>query len=229
MVIKDPNGLDRTKNGILVDNFFTHGIGDVWSPDYFISMDKVYGAAAPPVSTALTKFFNAENTNTKTGKKFTTLDFTEVPAIIQPYATKSITVQPYQVAKYVGVMTMDPPADFWTDQQKAPDLVVNVNGENDNIILGPPTGSAPTQGDNSCIRNTAQFIKYVNSLGLGTFNAKLKNSGKAFQQFGLSLTLTDRMRLANLANMAVCTKHDVHVWGTQRNSILSSWFGKSTR
>jgi hypothetical protein len=229
MIIKDPNGLDRTKNGILVDNFYTHGIGDVWSPDYWISMDKVYGAAAPPINTALTKFFNAENVDTKTGKKMTTLDFTEVPAIIQPFATKAITIQPYQVAKYIGVMVMDPPADFWTDQQKAPDLIINVNGENDNIIMGNATGAAPNQENNRCIRGKQQLMKYINSKGYTTFNSTKPDVVSALKAFGQTLTVSDRMSLANLVNTAICTNHEVGVWSSGRGNILSSWFGKTTR
>lgn len=229
MVIKDPNGLDRTKNGILVDNFFTHGIGDVWNPDYWISMDKLYGSAAPPVNASLTKFFNAENDGTKTGKKLTTLDYTEVPAIIQPYATKAITVQPYMVAKYVGVMIMDPPADFWTDQQKAPDLVINISGENDNSVLGAPTGGAPNQGSNRCVRGKAELMKYIKSIGLGTFNTTKPSVVNALKAYGQTLTISDRMTLANLVNTAICDNHEIAVWSTGRGNILSSWFGKNTR
>lgn len=225
MIIKDPNGLDRTKNGILVDNFFTHGIGDVWSPDYWISMDKVFGAAAPPVNSAVTKMFVAEDIDTFTGRTLTTLDFEEVPAIIQPYATKCVSIQPYQTAKYIGIMVMDPPADFWVDQSRAPDLVININGENDNNILGPPTGCAPDQTEQACIRAMRDLTEFLNSLGIGA----VVDDANDIRAFGLTLSLTDRMFLANTVNTILCPETDIGVWNTGRNSILSSWFGTTTR
>lgn len=226
MVIKDPNGLDRTKNGILVDNFFTHGIGDVWSPDYWISMDKVFGAAAPPINSTVTKMFVAENDDTFSGRTLTTLDYVEVPAIVQPYATKCITIQPYQVAKYIGVMIMDPPADFWVDQSRAPDLVININGENDNLILGPPTGCAPDQTEQACIRAMRELSRFLATLGIGAIGVDTAGELRAF---GLTLSLTDRMTLANTVNGVLCPETDISVWNTGRNSILSSWFGTTTR
>ena len=43
MQIQDSDGLDRFKNGIIVDNFTGHGIGDVSDNDYSISMDMSEG------------------------------------------------------------------------------------------------------------------------------------------------------------------------------------------
>ena len=37
--ILDTAGLDRFKNGILVDNFTGHGVGEVINPDYKASID----------------------------------------------------------------------------------------------------------------------------------------------------------------------------------------------
>ena len=37
------DGFDRFKNGIIVDNFTGHGIGDVTDNDYSVSMDMAQG------------------------------------------------------------------------------------------------------------------------------------------------------------------------------------------
>ena len=218
MVIKDGNGLDRTKNGVLVDNFFTHGIGDVWNSDYFVSMDKMYGAAAPPVNTTMTKFFVAEHLNTQTGKKMTTLDYTETPAIVQPYATKSITIQPYQVAKYIGVMVMDPPADFWTDQQKAPDLVININGENDNTTIGHDQGHHTKKKRDHAMYAGGIIIPVVHdgTIYNRTIAAEIDRNGK------LRSYHADDTRAGE-------PDQDNTVWNTGRGNITSSWFGRNAR
>ena len=45
--IQDADRFDRFKNGIIVDNFTGHGIGDVTDNDYSISMDMAQGELRP--------------------------------------------------------------------------------------------------------------------------------------------------------------------------------------
>ena len=47
MQIQDADGFDRFKNGIIVDNFTGHGIGDVSDADYSVSMDMAQGELRP--------------------------------------------------------------------------------------------------------------------------------------------------------------------------------------
>lgn len=48
LLIADANGNDRFKNGILVDAFTGHNIGNVYDTDYAISIDRQSGEARPP-------------------------------------------------------------------------------------------------------------------------------------------------------------------------------------
>ena len=50
MQIQDADGFDRFKNGIIVDNFTGHGIGDVSDNDYSVSMDMAAGELRPASS-----------------------------------------------------------------------------------------------------------------------------------------------------------------------------------
>ena len=45
--IQDADGFDRFKNGIIVDNFTGHNVGDVTDGDYSISMDMAKGELRP--------------------------------------------------------------------------------------------------------------------------------------------------------------------------------------
>ena len=47
MQIQDADGFDRFKNGIIVDNFTGHGVGEVSSNDYKNSMDIAKGELRP--------------------------------------------------------------------------------------------------------------------------------------------------------------------------------------
>src|SRR5689334_16511526 len=45
--IRDVNGLERTKYGIVADNFLGHSIGDVYHADYRCSIDSEEGVLRP--------------------------------------------------------------------------------------------------------------------------------------------------------------------------------------
>ena len=62
LLIPDVNGIDRFKNGILVDSFTGHNIGNVFDSDYKISIDSAEGTARPPFKMDnIEMFYNAAN------------------------------------------------------------------------------------------------------------------------------------------------------------------------
>jgi hypothetical protein len=64
LLVKDSNGNDRFKNGILVDAFYGHNIGDVNNSDYKISIDQGYGEARPPFKIDnIELFYNSANSS----------------------------------------------------------------------------------------------------------------------------------------------------------------------
>jgi hypothetical protein len=50
MLVQDVDGLDRFKNGILVDSFTTHAVGNVFDADYKIAIDPAKGEIRPRFS-----------------------------------------------------------------------------------------------------------------------------------------------------------------------------------
>lgn len=74
LIIQDSNGLDRFKNGIIVDSFTGHKIGNVYDSDYKISIDPAKGEARPPFALNNVELFyhaansaNVVRTNVTTG------------------------------------------------------------------------------------------------------------------------------------------------------------------
>ena len=74
LIIQDSNGLDRFKNGIIVDSFTGHKIGNVYDSDYKIAIDPSKGEARPPFAlNNVELFYHAANsanivrTNVTTG------------------------------------------------------------------------------------------------------------------------------------------------------------------
>ena len=138
--IQDADGFDRFKNGFIVDNFTGHGIGDVGNLDYKVSMDMAQGEARPLCKTDSVQLIEADNDGTvitstdradanytKTGDLIT-LPFTEETLIDQPFASKFINVNPFNVFTWVGSVELDPPGDEWKETERVPELVINRNG-----------------------------------------------------------------------------------------------------
>jgi hypothetical protein len=131
--IPDGSGLDRFKNGILVDAFTGHNIGNVFDSAYHISID--------PVKKEMRPFFHLENidlafdyTNStnvyKTGDLIT-LPYVNVEMTKNTSASKPRNCVGELLFNYIGNMELDPPVDNWTDTARQPDVSVNFDGNYD--------------------------------------------------------------------------------------------------
>ena len=133
LVIKDTAGLDRFKNGILVDPFAGHSVGNVFSPDYKCAIDFNEKILRPSFISNLTDVVYDSSGSSgvqKTGD-CVTLPYTEIPFVTQLVASQSINVNPYAVLAWIGVIDLIPPNDNWVDTTTQPEVVVNIQGEND--------------------------------------------------------------------------------------------------
>lgn len=148
LLIQDTEGNNRFKNGIIVDPFKSHKIGDVSHPDYAIAVDSLECAIRPRFeNTNLSFTYNdtiqdtnkfIEVYNSKigvNGDSISTglymLPYTEVPFVVQPQATRSISVTPFDTVQDEGILRLSPREDDWVDTQTLPDLNVNLAGDND--------------------------------------------------------------------------------------------------
>jgi hypothetical protein len=150
--IQDAEGFDRFKNGFIVDNFTGHGIGDVGNLDYKVSMDMAGGYVRPLFNSESVQLIEADDDGTaiissdrtdaiyqKTGDLIT-LPYGETTIISQPYASKYINVNPFNVFTWAGSVTLDPPGDEWKETNRVPDLLINEQGAFDTMVanLGNP-------------------------------------------------------------------------------------------
>ena len=146
MQIQDADGFDRFKNGIIVDNFTGHGIGDVSDTDYRVSMDMAQGELRPAfsqdnaslieiqsdLSTAITDAARTTAGYQKTGDLIT-LPYTSTTYIEQPYASTTVNLNEYDTIPFVGQLTLSPEMDEWMDTQTQPELVVDLPGSFDTL------------------------------------------------------------------------------------------------
>ena len=133
LTIKDTAGLDRFKNGILVDNFNGHSVGNVLSPDYKCAIDFDEKILRPSFNSNITDLIF--NTGSSSGVQKTgdcvTLPYTTTALVNQTVASKAINVNPFVVLAWVGTVDLTPPNDNWIDTTTNPEVIVNIQGEND--------------------------------------------------------------------------------------------------
>ena len=102
--IQDSAGLDRFKNGFIVDPFLGHNIGDVLSSDYQCSVDMEDGELRPQFvqdNVELTLTTGSSSDYQKTGD-IITLPFTHEALITQPYASRAESVNPFNISTSVS-------------------------------------------------------------------------------------------------------------------------------
>lgn len=131
--ITDDFGGNRFKNGIIVDAFTGHGVGDVLNSDYKCAIDPQNRELRPPFSLrALGLDINATaSTNYRRTGAFLTLPFTELTFLDQSIASQSVNVNPFNTVSFIGNIKLDPSSDTWVDTNQAPDVHVNLEGDND--------------------------------------------------------------------------------------------------
>ena len=155
--IQDADGFDRFKNGFIVDNFTGHGTGDVGNSDYKVSMDMANGQVRPTFKEDAVQFIEIDDNGyaeaepgiteqARTDAKYrktgdlVTLPYSETTLVDQPFASKFINVNPFNVFTWIGSIDLDPPGDEWKETERVPDLVLNRNGSFDTMVqnLGNP-------------------------------------------------------------------------------------------
>lgn len=129
--IVDANFLDKFKNGILVDSFAGHSVGDVTNSDYYCSVDYINRALRPPFASFNYTFNLNSGTNYVKSGDLITLGYTTETFINQPLASSTVNLNPYNVFIWNGYVSLNPPSDNWVDTTTRPAVVVNLNGEND--------------------------------------------------------------------------------------------------
>lgn len=141
MKITDSLGLDRFKNGFVVDNFSGHNIGDTTSADYFCAIDMENRKLRP--------FYTNHNVNLIENKSsdaaraaanyklygdVITLPVVDNPVLVQqPYASRLENINPFAIFTFLGDVTINPSSDDWFEVSRRPDIIIDVQGNYNTI------------------------------------------------------------------------------------------------
>lgn len=127
-------GLDRFKNGIVVDSFRDHSGGEVGTDQYRCSIDSENDQLRAPYfidQAELEEKAQTEdarfNANYVIKDGIATLTHENEFYLNQPHATRWINLQPYMVFTYDGELELNPPIDTFADQNRLPALVIEDN------------------------------------------------------------------------------------------------------
>jgi hypothetical protein len=158
--IKDSTGLERTKNGFVVDNFAGNNLGNARSADYFCAIDMKENTLRPFYTVynanLLEKYSNDSaraGANYKLTGDIITLPYTTTPIVRQVYASRTENINPFAIFTFLGNVQLNPPTDDWFETARMPDIIQQVEGNYTTIqalsekagVLGTVWGAWTTQ------------------------------------------------------------------------------------
>ena len=131
MQIRDvTTGLDKFKNGFIVDQFTGHGIGDVKNVDYRVSVDSETRSLRPMhFTTAIDIVEDLSSGSDRSFKSYKktgdliTLPYTETDFIFNNNASRSMDIQAMAMGALKGQITLIPEGDNWKSVDRRPDLI----------------------------------------------------------------------------------------------------------
>ena len=129
-------GLDRFKNGFLVDSFTSHRLGDVTNLEYKASIDRVNNALRPTfTSNSMRLRYSDSSSNlVKNGDLVTLPILEEVAEAQQTKASGILQANPYDLYNWFGKVQLSPSTDEWKDTDRRPNVVVNQEGVYDAML-----------------------------------------------------------------------------------------------
>ena len=140
--ISDAYGLNRFKNGIIVDDFSSYATADTLNSDYSATInrrERVMTATQnvknfPLKSTALVQNMGSVSDTTLSSLgygissdgeiNYFTLPYTTANAASQKFASRTVNVNPFSYANKEGVLSLTPNMDNWVDTNYAPALLI---------------------------------------------------------------------------------------------------------
>jgi hypothetical protein len=135
MSVRDAvTGLDRFKNGIVVDTFANHSKGDVGTIPYRNSIDPKFSHLRAPHFTDQVELeeknqtdLQRQGSNYINNNGIITVPYKQSVFTTNPFATGTVNLQPYSVFTYKGNLVLDPEIDTFRDVTRLPNLVIEDN------------------------------------------------------------------------------------------------------
>ena len=125
MLIQDEDGLDRFKNGIFVDTFRDHSLGDTKNADYRIIVDDDENSIRSLYSMQSINYDYLSGTNVERSGDLITLSYDEVEYANISSVTATLNTE-RSTYRFIGNMTLVPESDIWIDTITLPPNVIDI-------------------------------------------------------------------------------------------------------
>jgi hypothetical protein len=191
LTITDSSGLNRFKNGFIVDNFSGHNVGDTSSPDYLCAIDQGNNELRPFASMSNINLLpNATlSSSYKLYGDVITLPLNattpEVMLAQNSVASRTEFVNPFAIFAFIGDTKINPSSDDWFEVERRPDIVQNVEGNFNTIsalaekagVLGTIWNSWQTQWAGTSVTtnvvnnwgvHSSQGTQFINGVATST-------------------------------------------------------------
>lgn len=126
-------GLDRFKNGFIVDSFTNHALGQATNVEYRGAIDTELGAFRPlfHAKSNRLRYDAAGSSNLEKNGDIITLPIaSHYVAAVQPYATGYTQINPFRSNTWLGNLDITPSSDQWKDElQTIPGRTIKSNND----------------------------------------------------------------------------------------------------
>jgi hypothetical protein len=140
--ITDSDGLDRFQSGFLVDSFAGQGVGNTASQEWNASIDHKNRELRPFFSQRQVNLLEVVDAGVGYEYKVSgdiisipkDASNPEVAMITQAKASRDISVNPFDVATFRGIMYLNPWSDTWFATDRRPDIIINDDGQYNALV-----------------------------------------------------------------------------------------------
>jgi hypothetical protein len=133
--IPDEFGLNRFKNGFIVDNFTSHLVSDSASSEFRASIDPSEKELRPSFIMNNINMIEKSSGNYKINNDVITLNYDEEEGFIsQLFASTPENINPFAVFTFIGQVNLNPPSDEWIDTTRLPNVINDVEGNFSEVL-----------------------------------------------------------------------------------------------
>jgi hypothetical protein len=185
--ISDAYGLNRFKNGIMVDDFSSYATADTFNNDYSATINRrtkqmtatqnvknfplkslalAYNLGLPSSATSDALGY-AINSNDHVN--YFSLPYTTANVASQKFASRTVNVNPFSTSTQEGVLNLSPNVDNWVDTNYSPALLIT----DPNLQVFRANSAALnvlSAGDWQTISGTSSVISQYSRVNHGAFN-----------------------------------------------------------
>lgn len=137
--VRDVNGLERTKYGVLVDSFSTFDVADTDNPDFSASINTETNTLLPSQTiTDVPMVYDRNDYDVVRRDDLLFLRYSTETFIQQEFASKPVPVTEYLIARFDGQIKLSPESDVWFEEVKAPDIIINLPIRDPITIINNP-------------------------------------------------------------------------------------------